>query len=215
MGQAVLTNNASTTLSVAISTTGQTSATVVDAANFPIPTGGDYFYATLLDSANIPEIVKVTGVAGPTFTIERAQDGTTARTFTTGASVRLALNRAVMAEFGRDALVIHKSGDTYTGSHDMTGASVAVATPVSAANPATKAYADALALGASGASLWVSGTTYALGNPVISPMNVQLYRRLIPGAGTTDPSLDPVNWSAQVIPSPASAIFLANNFGAL
>jgi microcystin-dependent protein len=41
---------------------------------------------------------------------------------------------------------------------------------------------------------WISGTTYALGDPVWSPANGQTYRRLIAGAGTTDPSADATNW---------------------
>lgn len=47
-----------------------------------------------------------------------------------------------------------------------------------------------------GAVKWISGTTYAVGDPVWSPATLYTYRRKIEGAGTTDPSLDPVNWSA-------------------
>jgi hypothetical protein len=42
---------------------------------------------------------------------------------------------------------------------------------------------------------WVSGTTYALGVNVWSPINAQTYRRIIAGAGTTDPSADSTNWT--------------------
>jgi hypothetical protein len=45
------------------------------------------------------------------------------------------------------------------------------------------------------ATLWVSGTTYALGVCVYSPINSQTYRRIVAGAGTTDPSLDSTNWT--------------------
>ena len=38
-----------------------------------------------------------------------------------------------------------KRGDTYSGTHDMTGAVVNVATPVTSNNPVTKQYADGLA----------------------------------------------------------------------
>lgn len=44
------------------------------------------------------------------------------------------------------------------------------------------------------AALWVSDTTYALGALVRSPATGYLYRRLIAGAGTTDPSSDATNW---------------------
>jgi hypothetical protein len=46
-----------------------------------------------------------------------------------------------------------------------------------------------------GASPWVSGTTYAIGNVVWSPINSLSYRRITNGAGTTDPSADPTNWT--------------------
>ena len=43
------------------------------------------------------------------------------------------------------ATKVDKSGSTYTGTHDMTGATVKVAAPTTGSNPATKTYADALA----------------------------------------------------------------------
>jgi hypothetical protein len=51
------------------------------------------------------------------------------------------------------------------------------------------------AAGSAGATLWVSGTTYALGAVVWSPANGQIYRRIVGGAGTTDPSNDSTNWT--------------------
>lgn len=41
---------------------------------------------------------------------------------------------------------------------------------------------------------WISGTTYALGDVVWSPADYQSYRRIVAGAGTTDPSADGTNW---------------------
>lgn len=67
-----------------------------------------------------------------------------------------------------------------------------------------------IALGAvatSGAVLWVSGTTYAIGNLVYSPANFANYRRKTSGAGTTDPSLDATNWAATYVPG--SLVLLA------
>ena len=54
--------------------------------------------------------------------------------------------------------------------------------------------ASTAAIAAAGASLWVSGTTYAVGDATISPIDLQTYRRVIAGAGTTDPSADATNW---------------------
>ena len=43
------------------------------------------------------------------------------------------------------ATKVDNTGDTYTGTHDMTGATVTVATPTTATQAATKGYCDALA----------------------------------------------------------------------
>lgn len=137
MPQALIANSAATTLSTAITTTGQLSMVVVDASKFPVPSGGDYFYCTLLDASNIPEIVKVTAVAGTTFTIVRGQDGSAARTFTTGASVRLALTKAVMDEYARLALSAQKAGDTYTGAHNFSAASAVTLPAATSIGPVT------------------------------------------------------------------------------
>lgn len=44
------------------------------------------------------------------------------------------------------------------------------------------------------ATLWVSGTSYALGDRVYSPSNWNVYVRKVAGAGTTDPISDTTNW---------------------
>lgn len=60
---------------------------------------------------------------------------------------------------------------------------------------ATAAAASATAAAASAnAPAWVSGTTYGVGVVTYSTLAKTTYRRLIAGAGTVDPSLDPVNW---------------------
>lgn len=75
-------NNATTTLSGSINDS-QTSITVANSGQFPVPTAPAYFYVTMYEVSgdteiNI-EIVKVTAVVGTTWTVVRAQDGTTAR----------------------------------------------------------------------------------------------------------------------------------------
>ena len=66
---------------------------------------------------------------------------------------------------------------------------------VDAANSASIASQNAaIAFSAAGVTLWVSGTTYALGVAVISPTSLLVYRRKVAGAGTTDPVSDPTNW---------------------
>jgi hypothetical protein len=82
MGTLQFKNNASTTLSGSINNS-QTAITVASAAAFPVPSAGDYFYATMYELSGSTEInleiVKVTAVSGNNWTIVRAQDGTTAR----------------------------------------------------------------------------------------------------------------------------------------
>ena len=62
---------------------------------------------------------------------------------------------------------------------------------------AAGALASEIAAGVSaGAAKWVSGTTYALGAAVWSPVDRTIYRRIVAGAGTTDPSADTTNWAS-------------------
>ena len=65
---------------------------------------------------------------------------------------------------------------------------------VSATTQVTLATTQATNAASSTAVIWVSGTTYAIGNVRFSPVNFQNYRRKTAGAGTTDPSTDTTNW---------------------
>lgn len=66
---------------------------------------------------------------------------------------------------------------------------------VDSANSASIASQNAaIAFSAAGVTLWVSGTTYTLGQAVISPSSLLVYRRKVAGAGTTDPVSDATNW---------------------
>ena len=93
------------------------------------------------------------------------------------------------------ALPTHTTETNAASANVYANAVDAASSASASASSAASAEASAItASGAAGAPLWVSGTTYAKGDPVISPVNVLLYRRLIAGAGTTDPSLDTTNW---------------------
>lgn len=97
MARAQLTNNAATVLASGISNVA-TSLTVAagKGALFPAP-GANYFYCTLTEGTLI-EVVKATARTGDVFTVTRAQDGTSAQTFTAAATIKLNLTAAVMAE---------------------------------------------------------------------------------------------------------------------
>jgi hypothetical protein len=83
-------NNAYGTLSQAYATTATSIVlTTGHGARFPTLTGSKYFFATLLDTSNNIEIIKVTARTSDTLTIVRAQEGTTARAFNTNDRVEL------------------------------------------------------------------------------------------------------------------------------
>lgn len=77
---------------------------------------------------------------------------------------------------------------------DASETAAAASESAAAISAATASSAAASAIAAAGATQWVSGTTYALGDVVWSPANAQTYRRIVAGAGTTDPSADLINW---------------------
>jgi hypothetical protein len=62
------------------------------------------------------------------------------------------------------------------------------------AQAAAEAAASAAAASAN-VTKWVSGTTYAEGVVVWSPITYLSYRRKTAGGGTTDPSADSTNWA--------------------
>jgi hypothetical protein len=95
----LFTNNAAATLASGISA-GATSLTVSSGqgALFPTITGSDYFLLTLQNVGNTAtEIVKVTARSTDTMTIVRAQESTTASSFSGGDFVQLRITAAAMS----------------------------------------------------------------------------------------------------------------------
>ena len=86
--------------------------------------------------------------------------------------------------------VYNNAVDAYNNA--VAGAVSAAAAVVSQNAAAASATAAA---NSAGAALWVSGTTYAIGDVRRSPATFYPYRRLTSGAGTTDPSADATNWA--------------------
>jgi hypothetical protein len=86
----------------------------------------------------------------------------------------------------------------------------------SALTSKTDAQAAATAASAhANATKWVSGTTYADGDVVWSPVSKLTYRRIGAGAGTTDPSADSVNWFLTDRTPIGALIFVAGNMTAI
>jgi len=104
MGKFLFSNNASTTLAVAISNTA-TSVTVASGtgALFPNPNGGNHFHATFVKNGTpgTYEIVDVTAQSTDTFTITRAQEGTTALNWAVGDFFNLFPTAAGLSAFAQ------------------------------------------------------------------------------------------------------------------
>jgi len=95
---------------------------------------------------------------------------------------------AALPEFATDANAQATYLDNLAATVDADAASAAADADIASA-------AATSALAAADVGLWVSVTTYAIGDNVISPISFQTYRRKTSGAGTTDPSLDATNWA--------------------
>ena len=117
----VLKNNVSSTLATPISAS-DTGMVVVDEDQFPTLAAGEYFYATLMSPAGTTEIVKVTARVANAMTIVRAQDGTSAASFTSGALVEMRVTAASMLDAASEystaaAISIADAGGYYTGTN--------------------------------------------------------------------------------------------------
>lgn len=102
----VFKNNAESTLDTAISAVDLGIVVAYgDGPNFPSLGVGEYFYLTITEMDDSYEIVKVTARSGDSMTIVRAQEGTTARSFTAGASCELRItNQGLLDKFTEDNL---------------------------------------------------------------------------------------------------------------
>lgn len=131
-------NNVSTTLASSINNSVTSiSVTAGQGAQFPSITGSDYFYATLVDSSNNLEIVKVTARSTDTLTVVRGQEGTTARAYSAGDKLEMRVTAQTLTDLGDgvnlstaevNAIIgytpLNKAGDTITGymNNSSTGA---------------------------------------------------------------------------------------------
>jgi hypothetical protein len=86
----VLKNNARGFLAAAVSDTDtQLALSAGTGAAFPALGAGDSFFATIVSSDNLLEIVNVTARTGDLLTVQRAAEGTVARSFNPGSLVEL------------------------------------------------------------------------------------------------------------------------------
>lgn len=133
------TNNATATLAASISTSS-TSLTVTTSqgALFPTLGAGDYFYATLVDSSNNIEIVKITARSSDTLTATRAQEGTAARAYLAADKLELRVTAAALNNFATQdgpntfsatntfsGNISSSATNTFSGTNSFTGPAVA------------------------------------------------------------------------------------------
>jgi hypothetical protein len=179
-------NNFSTFLSGGI-TASDTTITLQSVSGLPTLGSGDYTYLTIDSDTVSPtlEIVKVTAVNTGTgeVTVTRAQDGTTASSFSSGAKVELRLTAILLNDVSDEASttdwpdVLNKPDPTLTITGDITGS--ATFTDLASASLTATASADLLRVDGDGSDLQnvraetievnvknVSGGSLAKGTPV-------------------------------------------------
>ena len=112
-----VTNNAFGTLNAGINSSATTIVlTAGQGARFPTLSAGDYFYATLIDTSNNLEIVKVTARSTDTMTVVRGQDNTTARAYSTNDRFELRPTAVMFTEtIDKADAALPKAGGTVTG----------------------------------------------------------------------------------------------------
>ena len=139
----LFTNNAASTLAVAL-TSGGVSATVATGAGalFPSPTNGDYAEVTLTQAGNTEtswEVARLTARSGDVLTLVRAQENTTAAAWNIGDKLELRATAAFLNAMpaakgaGNDAAFIEN--DTYITKNYTLGQTGLAACTVSIAAP--------------------------------------------------------------------------------
>lgn len=103
MGILKLANNATSLLAANISS-GATALAITsgDEGKFPSLGAGEFFPVTVVDGAGNREVMRVTARSGVNLTVTRAQEGTTALAFTSGARVDLRLTQGSLFEHFTD-----------------------------------------------------------------------------------------------------------------
>ena len=110
------TNNARTLLSTSSLADDATSVSVDDGSVFPSLSSGNYFYATLerASDSTTREIVKVTARSGNDLTIVRAQDNTSATTFSADDIIELRVVAKALEDI-RDAVITQEEVEDHVG----------------------------------------------------------------------------------------------------
>lgn len=109
-------NNAVSTLATSASLVATTiTVQTGHGSRFPSPGADQGFMATIQNGAAY-EIVLCTSRSGDVLTVQRAQDGTAAQTWTSGSSVDLRVPKVVLENFAQKGTTIPSTGGTMTGT---------------------------------------------------------------------------------------------------
>ena len=113
----VLQNDTSSTLRVGVAA-GDTTLVVASGqgSRFPTLGVGDYFYATLEDTAGNKEIVEVTARTDDTLTATRGAESTTAREFPAGSTIEMRVTAASVIDAAANAVSLTALGVTASAS---------------------------------------------------------------------------------------------------
>lgn len=104
-------------------------------------------------------------------------------------------SRTSPATFSANADAFLGALPTFVSEANALGAEI----DANAQTAAAGAAAAEAAIAATNSVVWVSGTTYSIGDVRWSPTDYATYRRITAGAGTTDPSADTTNWTPAII----------------
>lgn len=160
MAKQLFSNNASTTLAVAINAAA-TSIVVASGkgALFNAPTGGDYELVTLSDSTNT-EVVKVTARSTDTLTVTRAQEGTTAQSFAIGAKVEARVTKGTLEQLRNQGT---GTNAVSVGSSSVASGTNSIAVGTSSVSSQTSTVALGNAASAGNTSVAMSQYSVAIG----------------------------------------------------
>jgi hypothetical protein len=107
-----------------------------------------------------------------------------------------------------DTFVTEANAQATTVNSDASSASSSASTATTKA--AEAAASAAAASQTANVTLWVSGTTYAVGANVFSPVTFQTYRSKSAFTSTTDPSADDTNWEQLTAVTPDEVLTPSN-----
>jgi YD repeat-containing protein len=159
---AKFTNNATATLAASLSTSS-TSITVTTSqgALFPTLGAGDYFFATLTNSSNNIEVVKITARASDTLTAVRAQEGTTALTWNAADKLELRITSAVLTNFAQQDSPNTFAGAMTYGGVTLSNAVTGTGNMVLSASPALTGVPTAPTAASGTSTTQIASTAFA------------------------------------------------------